>query len=83
MPCHNDAMERTTIMADEQLLNEARAVARRENISLAEVIRQGIELRVRQRPAKLRFIGAFASAEKGHTAARDSADASYEPLSWR
>jgi hypothetical protein len=76
-------MERTTIMADEQLLEKARAVARREGLSLAEVIRQGIELRVRQPRRKPSFIGAYASGVKGSTAARDSADGRFEPVSWR
>jgi len=76
-------MQRTTIMADDELLEDARRVAEREGISLAEVIRQGIELRVQQRPRRLSFISAFASGEKGHTTARDSADAPFEPGSWR
>ena len=76
-------MTRTTIMADEELLDRARAAARRDGISLAELIRQGIELRVNQRRPPPRFIGAFASGSPGHTTARDSADAPYEPLSWR
>jgi hypothetical protein len=76
-------MQRTTVMADEELLEAARRVADREQISLAEVIRQGIELRVRQRTRPPRFIGAFASGNPGHTAARDSADAPFEPASWR
>lgn len=70
-------------MADEDLLADARRVAAREGISLAEVIRQGIELRVRRRSHPPSFIGAFASGTKGHTTARDSADAPFEPLSWR
>jgi len=76
-------MTRTTILAKEELLERARAVARCEGISLAEVIRQGIELRVRQPRRRPSFIGAFASGEEGHTTAGDSADAPYEPLSWR
>jgi hypothetical protein len=76
-------MERTTIMADEKLLDAARRTAEREGVSLAEVIRQGIELRVRQGSGRRGFIGAFASGKKGHTAARDSANTSFEPISWR
>jgi hypothetical protein len=76
-------MTRTTIMADEELLERARAVARREGLSLAEVIRQGIELRVRQPRRKPAFIGAYASGAKGSTTARDSANARFEPVSWR
>jgi hypothetical protein len=76
-------MERTTIMADPDLLEEARRVAAREGISLAELIRQGIVLRVRCRSRPPSFIGAFASGSKGHTTARDSSDAPFEPRSWR
>lgn len=76
-------MERTTIMADERLLEAARRTARREGVSLAEVIRQGIELRVRQGSGRREFIGAFASGKPGHTAARDSASGPFEPVSWR
>jgi hypothetical protein len=76
-------MVRTTIMAEEELLEQARATARRDGISLAEVIRQGIELRVRQPRRRPSFIGAFASGEPGHTTARDSAEAPHEPISWR
>jgi len=76
-------MERTTIMADEDLLARARMVARREGISLAEVIRQGIELRVAQPRRRPSFIGAVASDDGPHDTAERSADIPYEPLSWR
>lgn len=65
-------MRRTTIMADDALLEQLRAIAKTEGVSLGEVIRQGLEWRAathpRRRPG---FIGAFASGEEGHdTAAR-------------
>lgn len=64
-------MSRTTIMADDDLLDELRAIARREQVSLAEVIRQGLEWRARTRRRAPSFIGAFASGEGPHdTAAR-------------
>lgn len=48
-------------MADDELLERLRAIARDEGVSLAEVIREGMELRAqRTRPAPT-FIGAFAS----------------------
>lgn len=43
------AMTRTTIMADEKLLDELREIARTEGISLGEVIRQGLEWRAKTR----------------------------------
>jgi hypothetical protein len=42
-------MRRTTIMADEELLTQLRDIARAENLSLGEVIRQGLEWRVKTR----------------------------------
>lgn len=77
-------MKRTTIMAEEELLNRLREVARREGRSLGAVIREGLELRVRQRPRRPSFIGAFASEADGpNDLAERSADLPYEPLSWR
>ncbi len=76
-------MKRTTIMADEDLLERLRAVARRERLSLAEVIRQGLEWRARQRPPQPRFIGAGASSEAPHDTAQRSDGFRYEPRSWR
>jgi hypothetical protein len=43
-------------MADELLLEQLRAIAREQRISLAEVIRQGTELRVLRHPASRSFI---------------------------
>ena len=65
-------MSRTTIMADDALLDRLREIAKEEGISLGEVIRQGLEWRAAtHRRRRLAFIGAFASGEEGHdTAAR-------------
>jgi hypothetical protein len=56
-------MSRTTIMADDALLDELRAIAKEEGVSLGEVIRQGLEWRantrrripsfVKRRPARV------------------------------
>ena len=43
-------MTRTTIVAEEALLARLRAVARRDGVSLAEAIRQGMQWRVSRRP---------------------------------
>jgi len=77
------AMKRTTIMADNELLDRLREIARREGCSLGAVIREGLELRVRQRPRRPSFIGAFASEDGPHDLGERSADLPYEPLSWR
>ena len=50
-------MVRTTIMADRGLMDELRSIAKEEEISLGEVIRQGLEWRVhtkRRPPSFLR-----------------------------
>lgn len=65
-------MVRTTIVADDALLDELRAIAKSEGISLAEVIRQGLEWRIRTRRRIPSFVGAV-SSEGGprDTASRD------------
>lgn len=42
-------MVRTTIMAERELIDELRSIAEHEHVSLAEVIRQGLEWRVSTR----------------------------------
>jgi predicted transcriptional regulator len=64
-------MRRTTIMADDALLDRLREIAAREDKSLATVIREGLELRVRRDRPPLTFIGAFAS---GHTDTSERVD---------
>jgi len=55
------AMRRTTIMAENELLEQLRAIARDEGLSLGEVIRQGLEWRVKTRRRVPSFIGKLAS----------------------
>jgi hypothetical protein len=56
-------MVRTTIMADPDLLDELRAIAKEERPSLGEVIRQGLVWRARTKRRVPSFIGAVASPE--------------------
>jgi hypothetical protein len=77
------AMTRTTIVADDALLDRLRAIAAAEQKSLGAVIREGLELRAHRDRPPLTFIGAFSSGEPEHDTARWSADAPYAPLSWR
>lgn len=51
-------MSRTTIMAPDDLLDQLRAIAKEEGISLGEVIRQALETRARARRRTPSFIGA-------------------------
>lgn len=50
-------MSRTTIMADEALLDELREIAKQEGVSLGQVIRQALEWRARTRRRLPSFIG--------------------------
>jgi len=77
------AMTRTTIVADDALLDRLRAIAAAEQKSLGAVIREGLELRAQRDRPPLAFIGAFASGAPEHDTARWSADAPYAPRSWR
>ncbi len=70
-------------MAPEVLLDQLHAVARREHLSLAEVIRQGLEWRVSQPNRKPRCIGSGRSTEEPHDLARRAGDLPYAPRSWR
>jgi predicted transcriptional regulator len=75
-------MKRITIRAPEDLLERLRSIARREHVSLAEVIRQALEWRAEQSAGKPGFIAAGRSTEP-HDAAREAGDLDYTPRSWR
>ena len=62
-------MSRTTIMAPNELLDELRAIAAEEGVSLGEVIRQGLEWRARTRRRVPSFIGAIATGDETHDTA--------------
>jgi len=49
-------MVRTTIMADRDVMDELRSIAKEEEISLGEVIRQGLEWRVRTKQRSPSFL---------------------------
>lgn len=75
-------MQRTTIVADERVMEQLREIARRERLSLAQVIRQALELRVRQQRPRLSFIGAAASKEPPFDTSERAGDIRYVPRSW-
>jgi predicted transcriptional regulator len=79
---YNDGMKRTTIVAPEELLDRLRVVAREEDTSLADVIRQALEWRASQRSRTFHFIDAGESSELPHDAGRQAGEISYEPRSW-
>jgi hypothetical protein len=63
------AMTRTTIVADDALLERLRAIAEAEGKSLGAVIREGLELRAK--PPRPTWLGAFAS---GHSDTSERVD---------
>ena len=67
-------MSRTTIMADDDLLDELREIAEEEGVSLGEVIRQGLEWRAKTRRRVPSFIGKLVSTDDGVTDAARRAD---------
>lgn len=79
-------MKRTTIMAEEELLERLRRIARLEGVSLAEVIRQGMEMRAQPQRTEarrtLKFIGAGES-KPGLPPVDWNADMVFEPPPWR
>lgn len=83
MMAYHDGMKRTTIMAPEELLDRLQVIAQREQVSLAEVIRQGLEWGVAQAEQPLRFIEAGESTEPPYTTGRQAGDMTFTPRSWR
>ncbi len=70
-------MSRTTIMADDALLDELREIAEEEGVSLGEVIRQGLEWRAKTRRRVPSFIGAVASGHRDTSQRVDELIAEY------
>jgi hypothetical protein len=70
-------------MAEEELLERLRAIARSERRSLASVIREGLELRARRGARRPSFIGAVEAPGGPHDTAERAGEAPYEPLTWR
>lgn len=63
-------MTRTTIVADDELLDQLRAIAKTEGVSLGAVIRQGLEWRAQTKRRPPSFIGAVTSPGGPHDVAR-------------
>jgi hypothetical protein len=74
-------MQRTTIVAPEELLRRLRLVAAERGTSLAALIREALEEQARGHRPRPRSLGIGAS---GYTdTARRTADERPEPRSWR
>lgn len=77
------AMRRTTIMADEEVLEDLRQIARHERRSLAAVIRDALERHARRKPRQPGFIGAGEATEPPFDIAERAGELQFEPRSWR
>ncbi|MGR3319495.1 MAG: hypothetical protein ACUZ8O_13585 [Candidatus Anammoxibacter sp.] len=72
-------MKRTTIFADEELINEIKDISKDENRSVAEVVREAMVNYVKQKrkkPKKLSFIGIGDSG-------RSDISKNHEELIWK
>jgi hypothetical protein len=76
-------MRRTTIMADDALLDRLRLIANEEGVSLAEVIREGMELRAQRSRPGVTFIGIGRSGRRGHRTAENAGELRFTPRAWR
>jgi metal-responsive CopG/Arc/MetJ family transcriptional regulator len=74
-------MQRTTIVAPEELLQRLRQVATERGTSLASLIREALEEKVRSHRPRPRSIGIGASGQTD--TARRTADERPAPRSWR
>jgi hypothetical protein len=74
-------MQRTTIMADEQLLDQLRRVAADRRVSLAEVIREALEEKVRTAQPRPRS-GGIGESGAGDVA-RQTAEERAGTRAWR
>lgn len=70
-------------MAKESTLLRLKEIAAREGVSLGEVIREALELRLQQRPERPRFIGSGESMKPGTDTARRAGELRFGPRSWR
>ena len=78
---YNDAMERTTIMADEEVVERLRALARDRGVSFAEVVREALEVKAAEYRPKPRSMGLFSSGRSDGSSVAD--EGRIPPVSWR
>jgi hypothetical protein len=78
---YNDAMHRTTIMADAPTIDRLRELAHNRGVSLAEVIREALEEKAGSYLPKPASLGAGQSTDSGTAAG--PASQRVPPRSWR
>jgi len=76
-------MKRTTIVVDERVMASLRAIAEREDLSLAAVIRQALELRIGGQEERLHFLGVGRSEPGSGPAGQEASEISPGPQPWR
>ena len=74
-------MQRTTIMADESLVERLRNLARERRVSLAEVVREALEEKARSYRPKPSSLGSGQSSSPGTASSRGSQR--QPPRPWR
>ena len=78
--CHNAAMERTTVMADPEVLDRLRGLARERGVSFAEIVREAMADKAVEFRPKPKSLGLFSSGRgDGSSVAGDP----QPPASWR
>lgn len=78
---HNDAMQRTTIMADEATVGRLRELARSRGVSLATVVREALDEKAQSHRPPPGSLGSGQSAPARTGAVR--AAQRQPPRSWR
>jgi len=81
MPMYNAAMERTTIMADEAVVERLRALARDRGVSFAEVVREALDVKAAEYRPKPRGMGMFSSSTPDGSEV--ASEGRIPPVSWR
>ncbi len=72
-------MKRTTIFADENMLDSLKEIARREDVSIAEVIRQALNRYIADRQSNKRLPSTLGIGQSGK---KDVAE-HFEELLWK
>jgi hypothetical protein len=79
--CDHDALVRTTNSMPETLLRRLRVVAAEGGTSMAELIREAVEVKVAAHRPRPRCLGVGGSGDRG--TAHETVDERPEPRSWR
>ena len=70
-------------MAEDELVDRLVRIARREGVSFAEIVRQGLEMRARQERPRPASIGIADVEGIPDNLAEAASDMAFEPPAWR